>query len=447
MNIVAKIKSVSEKDKVIYKNVVGAFVVKGASLLLSLFTMPAYMRFFADEQILGAWFTLLSVLSWILNFDLGIGNGFRNNLTAAIAIGDRKAAKEYISSAYWMIGFVMLVVGSIGLIAIPYIHWNAVFNVSTAVLSSTALSCAVQWCFIGIVLQFFLRLISSVFYAMQKSAVNNFLTLLTSALQLAFVFIVPSRTPEENIQMFAGAYVVCVNLPLLVASLVVFLGPMRDCTPRFQSFNHMKAKSVLSLGGIFFVCQMLYMLIANTNEILITQYTQPANVVEYQIYNKLFTLVGTLFMLALTPIWSAVTKAVAEKDYAWIQKTKKTLLRLSMLASATEFLVIPFLQLIVNIWLGEEAISINYFNAFCFALFGSSMVFQSAISTIANGTGKIHVQALCYAGGILVKLIVVHLGIAITGNWVVIILANALILIPYCIIQNHVINCNTKRAI
>lgn len=95
----------------------------------------------------------------------------------------------------------------------------------------------------------------------------------------------------------------------------------------------------------------------------------------------------------------------------------------------------------------EEAISINYFNAFCFALFGSSMVFQSAISTIANGTGKIHVQALCYAGGILVKLIVVHLGIAITGNWVVIILANALILIPYCIIQNHVINCNTKRAI
>lgn len=133
MNIVAKIKSVSEKDKVIYKNIVGAFVVKGASLLLSLFTMPAYMRFFADEQILGAWFTLLSVLSWILNFDLGIGNGLRNNLTAAIAIGDRKEAKEYISSAYWMIGFVMLVVGSIGLIAIPYIHWNAVFNVSTAI--------------------------------------------------------------------------------------------------------------------------------------------------------------------------------------------------------------------------------------------------------------------------------------------------------------------------
>lgn len=447
MNIVAKIKNGSEKDKVIYKNVIGAFAVKGASLILSLFTMPAYMRFFADEQILGVWFTLLSVLSWILNFDLGIGNGLRNNLTTALATGNRKAAKEYISSAYWMIGLVMLTAGSFGLIILPYISWNLVFNVNPALLSSAVLSRAVQWCFLGIVLQFFLRLISSVLYAMQMSAVNNFLALLTSALQLVFVLIAPSRTPEENLQMFAWAYVVCVNLPLLVASVGVFFGPLRDCIPGFQSFNRKKAKSVLSLGGIFFVCQVLYMLIANTNEILITRYTHPANVVEYQIYNKLFTLVATLFMLALTPIWSAVTKAIAEKDYVWIQKTKKKLLGLSLLASVLEFLVIPFLQVIVNSWLGEEAIIIDYSNAACFALFGSSMVFQSAISTIANGTGKMHVQALCYGGGILVKLIFIHFGIAITGNWIVIILANALILIPYCIIQNHVINCNIKCAI
>ena len=98
MNILARLKGISEKNTIIYKNVIGAFAVKGASLILSLFTMPAYMRFFEDEQILGVWFTLLSVLSWILNFDLGIGNGLRNNLTSALAMGDRNAAKEYISS-------------------------------------------------------------------------------------------------------------------------------------------------------------------------------------------------------------------------------------------------------------------------------------------------------------------------------------------------------------
>lgn len=447
MNILAKIKKLSKKDVIIYKNVIGAFAVKGASLILSLFTMPAYMRFFTDEQVLGVWFTLLSVLSWILNFDLGIGNGLRNKLAEALAIDDRKSAKEYISSAYWMIGLMMLVVGGVGLPLLPYISWNSVFNVSPTFLSSTELSSAVQWCFMGVVLQFFLRLISSVLYAMQKSAVNNFLMLLTSVLQLLVALLAPSRMPAENLRMFARAYVVCVNLPLLVASVVVFSGTMRDCIPRFRSFDQQKAKAVLSLGGIFFVCQVLYMLIANTNEILITQYTDPANVVEYQIYNKLFTLAGTLFMLALTPVWSAVTKAVAEKDYRWIKKLIKILLWLSLLATFVEFLIVPFLQPIVNIWLGDKAISVNYIYAFCFAFFGSAMVFQSAISTIANGTGRVRTQAICYGGGIVVKLLIIHFGVAISGSWIVIILANALILFPYCIIQWLEINRTINREI
>ena len=405
------------------------------------------MRFFTDEQVLGIWFTLLSVLSWILNFDLGIGNGLRNKLAEALAIDDRKSAKEYISSAYWMIGLMMMVVVGVGLPLLPYISWTSVFNVSPSLLTSAELSSAVQWCFISIALQFFMRLISSVLYAMQKSAVNNFLMLLTSALQLLVALLAPSRTPVENLRMFARAYVVCANLPLLIASVVVFSGTMRDCIPSVRAFNQRKAKAVLSLGGIFFVCQVLYMLIANTNEILITQYTDPANVVEYQIYNKLFTLAGTLFMLALTPVWSAVTKAIAEKEYCWVKKLIKILLRLSLLATFVEFLIVPFLQPIVNIWLGDKAISVNYIYALCFALFGSAMVFQSAISTIANGTGRVRTQAICYGVGIVVKLLIIHFGVAISGSWIVIILANALILFPYCIIQWLEINRTINREI
>ena len=140
-------------------------------------------------------------------------------------------------------------------------------------------------------------------------------------------------------------------------------------------------------------------------------------------------------MLALTPVWSAVTKAIAEKDYLWIKKLIRVLLRLSLVATLVEFLIIPFLQPVINVWLGNEAISVNYFYAFCFALFGSSMVFQSAISTVANGTGQVRTQAICYAMGILVKLLTIHFGIAMTNNWIVIILANAIILFPYCIVQ------------
>lgn len=435
MRIIEKIKILSAKDRIVYENVLWAFVVKGAALIVSLFTMPAYMRYFEDQQVLGVWFTVLSVLSWILNFDLGIGNGLRNKLTAALTLGDRKAAKEYIASAYWMIGVAVAVIATVGCGLLLIVNWNRVFNIESAVISTNALSIVVLCAFIGIMLQFYLRLISSVLYAMQKSALNNLIALVTSVLQLGFVLIAPTSTTEENLKLLSIAYIACTNLPLVVVSVIVFSGTLKDCRPALSAVRKEKAKAVLSLGGMFFVCQILYMGIANTNEFFIAQYTTPADVVEYQIYNRLFTLGGTLFMLALTPIWSAVSKAITEGDYIWLKKQSNMLVKLSVLATIAEFAIIPFLPLLLKIWLGEDAIAINYAYALCFAGFGSAMIFQSAVSTIVNGMGRMKTQALCYGVGMIVKLFIVHLGIAFTGKWIMVVAANAVILIPYCIIQ------------
>ena len=79
-----KLSNLTENDKIVYKNIIGAFVVKGGALVISLFTMPTYIKFFNDDVVLGLWFTVLSMLNWMLNFDLGIGNGLRNHLTKAL---------------------------------------------------------------------------------------------------------------------------------------------------------------------------------------------------------------------------------------------------------------------------------------------------------------------------------------------------------------------------
>lgn len=435
MKLTRKIKELSSKDRIIYANILGAFAVKGAALFISLYTMPAYMRYFSDQQVLGVWFTLLSILSWVLNFDLGIGNGLRNKLTAALTMNDRKSAKEYIASAYWMIGLIVAAITVAGCSVLNFVNWNSVFNLDRSIVSAQSLEVAVQYTFIGIMMQFFLRLVSSILYAMQRSAVNNGIALVTSVLQLVFVLLAPSTTPEENLRSLSAAYILCANLPLLIATLVIFSGSLKDCRPALGSVNKEKAKAVLSLGGLFFVCQILFMGIANTNEFFITRYCGPGDVVSYQIYNKLFTLAGTLFMLALTPVWSAVSRAITEKDYRWLKKLSTTLIKLSCLAMLAEFMIIPMLPLLLKIWLGEEAIAVNYIYAVCFAVFGSAMVFQSAISTIVNGMGRMKTQAICYGIGMVVKVVMIHFGVAYFGNWIIVVAANTVILIPYCIIQ------------
>lgn len=440
MQLIQKFKKGSQRDKTIFTNALGALGVRGLALIVSLFTTPAYIRFFSDQQVLGVWFTVLAVLTWILSFDLGIGNGLRNKLTVALAEKDHRRAKELISSAYIMIGAVVAVGMAIGLVAVPLADWNAFFNVSTELVAPKALQSVVQYAFIGIMLQFFLRLISSVLYAMQKAAINNVLTLVTSAMQLAYALIAPEGTPTENLQKFAIAYIVCANLPLLVATIVVFCGRMRPCRPSLRAYNRKSAKGVLALGGIFFVCQVLYMVIANTNEFFITQYTDPANVVEYQIYYKIFSLGSMLYMLALTPIWSAVSKALAERDYGWIRKLNRNIFKLSLAAVALEFLLILPLQPLINFWLGADAIQVNYGYALCFAVFGAVMIFQSGVSTIVCGIGRMGLQAVCYSVGIVAKFLIISIGVRATHSWIVVVWANAIILIPYCVLEQIRLN-------
>lgn len=440
-HLVNKWKGIDGKDKIIYKNAAGAFFIKGLALLISFFTLPAYMRYLDNQQILGLWFTLVSVLIWILNFDLGIGNGLRNHLASELAKQNRESARGYISSAYFVLGTLMAVITLAGYFIIPVVAWNKFFNISADIIDPAVLIRAVQYTFLGIMLYFFLRIISSIIYALQKSALNNFLNFATNVLLLAVVLIAPSRSITHNLVLLAVSYGICLNLPLLIATFAVFRTTLKDCLPLWKCVSLSKTKDILSLGGIFFLCQILYMFIANTNEFFITRYTTPADVVDYQIYNRLFALVGMLFMLSITPIWSIVTKAAAEKDYTWLMQLNKRLFIWATLFSIGEIALLPFLPFILRVWLGSRAITINYMFALSFAVFGISMLFQNVVSTITNGLGRMRLQALCYGIGILVKIFIIHFGMKFWHSWVLVVLSNVLILIPYILIQNW---ANTK---
>jgi len=352
----ARIRDANENDKVILLNALGAFAVKGGALVVSLLSMPAFMRYFKDEAILGLWFTILSLLSWILTFDLGIGSGLRNRLVAVLAIDDRTAIKKYVSSAYLVIGAISATATGAAIILFRFVNWNVVFNISPQAVPAATLNRVVVIVFAGIMLQMFARLISSVLYAMQKSALNNLLTLIGSVLIYLYVLIVRPADVASGLTAMAIVYVLAINAPSLAATAVIFSRQLKGCQPDVRFYDRHLAKDIMKLGGMFFWIQMTYIVIAASNEYLITWLTGPENVVDYQIYNRLFTLIGTLFYLALTPIWSAVTKAQAEKNFAWIRRLYRRLKSISLLAMAGEFALILFLQPAINVWLGARAL-------------------------------------------------------------------------------------------
>ena len=440
MNYIKKLKQnyqiLSENNRIIVTNIMGAFFIKGLSLVISLLTIPSYISFFNNEIILGLWFTILSIISWILNFDLGIGNGLRNLLAISYTEGKYRECKGLVSSAYAIVCLICLVIIIISVLFLDYVDWNSFFRIKRSIVSGKTLSLAVKIVFIGIVLQVFLKIISSILYAIQKSSINNVLSFLTATFILATIAFVPSGSNDYNLVFMAIIYDISVILPYIVASIVVFCSrKYNPIAPSISSITKKHMQKVFMLGGYFFFVQILYMLIMSTNEYLISYMTSSRDVVHYRIYFQLFTLGSTIFALALTPIWSAITKAIAERDVGWINQLYSKLIKGAFLVAITEFCIIPFLQIAFDLWLGEATIQVNYLHAIAFAIFGALMIFNAVLSNIANGIGKLGTQLIIFLSGAIFKIPIAILIVNMTGSWIGVIWATNIILFVYFIVQ------------
>ena len=441
-------KKLNENEKIIAKNVLAAFVVKGGSLIISMLSTPLFVRFFSeDKEILGIWYTLLSILTWFMTFDLGIGNGIRNRLVTAFADKNHVEAKKIVSSGIFSNVAVTIVLTAIGLLLLNILDLNQVLNISSETISGDVLRSSALVVFVAIMLRFLLSVVSAVFYAIQKSFVNNLLTLMSSVLQLLFVLLFKIDDPEKALFYLSVGYLVTSNLPAIIAGVIVFSSSLRQCSPSIRFVDKQHIHGVMGVGSVFFACQIMYMLMMNTNEVIISNLFSPEYTTDYTFYFKITSLISTVLTLAMTPIWSVVTKAIAEKNYAWTKKLYGFLKLIGLGAVVLEFLLIPFLQTIMDIWLGDNSIAVNYGTALAFACFSSVFIYTGILSTVVCGMARMIIQTISYSVAMVVRFILIFIFAQHGGNWDVVVWSTVLVLLPYCIIQHIDLNIYFNKKI
>ena len=290
--------------------------------------------------------------------------------------------------------------------------------------------------FVGIMCRFFLTCITSVFYALQMSSINNVLSLCVSLLQLVFVAIYKPTNVEQGIVALSIAYTLTSNMPIFIAGWIVFVTRLKNCKPSLKCVDRVHVNRVMGIGTVFFVCQIAYMLLMNTNEFLIANLFGPQYTTEYSFYYKLTSLISMIVSLALTPIWSVITKAIAENNYAWVKNLYKKLQYIGIMAVLVQFAFVFVQQFVMDFWLGSSSIKVEYPTAIAFACFGSSFIYCSILSTIVCGMARMKLQMICYTVGVIAKFAVVYLLAPIINNWTIVVWSNVLVLLPYCIIQH-----------
>lgn len=440
-----KFKSISNNSKSVIINAINSIGIKGCGIVVALLTTPAYLRYFSDNAVLGVWFTILSILSWILNFDLGIGNGLRNRLVTTFVKNDDVASKKYISSAYIFLTGTSFVLGLLIFVIIRLISWNKFFNIEESRLESHILQNAILIILISIMLQFVLRIISSILYALQKAFLPNFMSLLTNIILLVYVLICNNIGSNNNIISLAMMYLLSVNAPLILVTILIFSKELRKMRPNISYFDFRYAIDTLKVGGAFLGLQIEAMIINNTSIFLITWLLGSELVVEYNIYFKVFSLVSTVFSLITIPIWSAVTKAKEEENIVWIKKATRILQLIAVIFVVCEILIMPLMQMVFNIWLKEKSFQVDYIIMGIFVVEQGIVIWSAINATICNGLSELKSQfSLMTIGAILIIPIAIILTKLVNGYYAVT-LAHIIALIPYCVGQSIWIERYIKR--
>ena len=433
-------KNRSENTRTLISNIFGAFIIKGLSLVISLLTVPAFIRYFNDNIYLGIWYTVLSFVMWFVTFDLGIGNGIRNSLVKCFVNNDTERAREIISSGIAVSLLFSLLIWIIGYIIIQFVDWNTVFNVEESVVNSKVLTNVVLLLFSAVAIRLALVSIGAIIYALQLSSINNLLALLSSIAIFAYIKFFHFSTPEQALIHVARAYIWCYSLPLIFAGCVVFITKLKKTLPSLCYISKNGLRQVSIVGGVFFYCQILFTIITCSDQFIITKYFGANYTVDYTFYYKLTSIVGSIVALCMTPLWSMITKAREENNNLWLSKLYYYLKYLTLLIIIFEFILIPFLQPIMNIWLQNNTIVVNYIIAIAFAIYGSLFIMNNIYSTIVCGLNMMKIQCIWYTVGILLKILTIIIGYNYNIGWAIVVWSDIFAFVPYLVVQIHFLN-------
>ena len=166
-----------------------------------------------------------------------------------------------------------------------------------------------------------------------------------------------------------------------------------DLRPRTGDV-HLGAMHRLSTdGALFLVLQICAAIMFQTNAIIIAQLLGAGEVAEFAVADRMFSVVGVVLSLVLTPLWPAYGEAVARGDLGWVRRTLRRSLILA--AASSTLLALLFVvagPVLLRWWVGA-AVSPPF--SLLVAL-GIWKIVESVGSTVAmflNGVNEIAIQA------------------------------------------------------
>lgn len=390
------------------KNILLSIGIKACSILVSLVLVPLTLGYLNKYEY-GIWLTLSSTLMWINYFDIGLGNGLRNKLAEALADSDVKIGQVYISTTFALLTIIMVVFYLLYYVCHFFFSWNAILNISSNELS-TDLDNLVLFVLLFFCLNFILKVIGNVYLAKQLSVVNDLMIFVANVCSCIIIYIL-TLTTEGDLAKVALVYSVSPVVVYLLAYPITFSYLYKDLAPKWSCINFRYSKSLLSLGGQFFIVQIACLIIFSTSNLFITQLCSPSEVTVYNIAFKYFSVITMAFIILITPFWSAATDAYARKDFAWIKRSVGMMMKFWALLEIVALIMLLVADYVYNVWVN---LTIPFSLSILMFLYVSIVNWNNLFAYFLNGIGLVRTQLY---SSVIASMLYIPLAIFLGHIW------------------------------
>lgn len=399
------------RNKMLTTNILYSSILKIISLSTSLLIVPITINYL-NKEVYGIWMTITSILFWINTFDIGLGNGMRNYLTEAISQKNYSLGKRYISTTLSLLTLIALVIGGVVLVPLLTIDFNKFFN--TEAISNFDLRNTMIIAISFTLCNFVLKNIGFIYVAMQKYAINDFLSVLGNVVSLGIIFLLTKFTTGHLIYVVL-AYTATQCIIFCLAAIPLFKNHP-ELRPAFRFFDKSLSQKIVGKGLGFFVIQISSCLVIfGAANMFITQFCGPAAVTTYNIAYKFFNLLVIAYTIILSPMWNAYTDAYVKGDMKWIEQTFNRALKLWGLSVVGGLVMLAGCKIFYHLWVGEKVI-VPFTVSLCTLIYVCFFNLNNCVTYLINGLNKIRIQIITSLVFTALYIVVVlllgkHLGI------------------------------------
>ena len=386
--IINKITKGNERSVSVKKNIIGSFLLKGVSIVVSMLLVPATIGY-VDAELYGVWLTLSSMMIWLGFADIGFTQGLKNKLTEAIAQNDWRRGKALVSTTYAMMFLIFLPVCIILEFIVPLVNWTSLLNVNPIYENEILRVMHVLVAFAC--LQMIVNVMVSVVAAFQKVALSSSFLVLGNFLSLINIYLLRAFCAPS---LFSLVFAVSA-MPILVtilATFILFNGRFKRVSPAWKTIDRLLIKDLFSLGYKFFIINIQVLVLYQSTTILISYVSSPIDVTHYNIAYKLLNSAMMVFTIITAPLWPAYTDAYTRGDYSWMRNMRSKMMKILLMSFLGCFFLTLISQPVYSIWVGEN-VSIPPMMTALVAIYVCAYCWLNLNGTFTTGMGKMKVSS------------------------------------------------------